>query len=189
MTAETHQRTLWVDCEFTGLSLKDDLLLEIGAVATSGLFREIGSYQTFVSQDPESVMARMAQDDWWPSRPQHKSEMLAQVSRSKKSLAEIDAELVAFAGQHFTDPIILAGNSMGVDRQYIARDLPEFNKLLHYRSIDVTSFKEVARHLGIEEYEKTAEHRVMGDIHESMDELRYLLERIGNQAIQALIKE
>lgn len=185
MAAVTPERTLWVDCEFTGLSLEDDLLLEIGAVVTDGLFQSIDSYKAVISHDIGAVAMRMAQDDWWPSRGEHRNAMLSEVAQSTKTLAEVDAELVAFANCHFADRIVPAGNSLGMDRQYIARDLPGFNGLLHYRTIDVSTFKEVARRFGIEEYKKTEQHRVLADIHESIDELHYLLERLSGQAVQA----
>lgn len=189
MNGETQQRTLWVDCEFTGLSLKEDLLLEIGAVVTDGLFREIDSYEAVISHDAGAVAVRMAQDDWWPSRAEHRDQMLAEVAASPKTLATVDKELAAFAGRHFTEKIVPAGNSMGTDRQYIARDLPELNSLLHYRTIDVSSFKEVARRFGVEEYQKTEQHRVLADIHESIDELQYLLGKLGAPAIQAFVQK
>ena len=187
MSTESFQRTLWIDCEFTGLSLDDDLLLEVGAVVTDGLFSEIDSYTAVVSQDIATIALRMSQDDWWPSRPRHQQEILTEVNQSSKTLAVVDKELVNFASQYFDDAIVVAGNSLGIDRRYVARDLPDFNNLLHYRSIDVSSFKEVARRFGIKEYKKINQHRVLADIHESMDELQYLLEKLGISAIHSNI--
>lgn len=188
MPIESPHRTLWVDCEFTGLSVREDVLLEIGAVVTDGLFQEIDSYQAVIAQNVDTVKSRMAQDEWWPNRPAHSGQMLDEVANSRTTLAMVDEALTSLVKQHFMDPVILAGNSIGLDRQYISRDLPTFNDHLHYRSIDVSSFKEVARRLGVHEYKKSEQHRVLADIRESMDELNYLLRSIGAPAVQQLVK-
>lgn len=184
MAAENPQYTLWLDCEFTGLSASDDLLLEVGAVVTKGLFDEIASYQAVVAHDPSLIAIRMEQDDWWSSRPAHRDKLLTEAAHSILPLGIVDSELTAFACNYFVDPIVPAGNSMGTDRLFIARCLPNFNALLHYRTIDVSSLKEIARYFNIEEFEKTEQHRVLADIHESIEELRYLLSKLGAPAVR-----
>ena len=181
---ETPNYTLWVDCEFTGLSIDKDLLLEIGAVVTKGLFVEVESYEAVASHSFSNVENRMAQDDWWSSRPAMKARMLADVEDSTKTLETIDTEIAKFVGRYAAGGIVPAGNSLGTDRKFIARDLAQLHALLHYRTIDVSSFKEVARRFGIEEYKKTEQHRAIADIHESIDELRYLLAKLGAPAVQ-----
>jgi len=188
MSAETPRYTLWLDCEFTGLSAEDDLLLEVGAIVTEGLFDEVDSYEAVVAQNPLAVAVRMSQDKWWPSRPDHRDKMMSDIEQSTKSLETVDGELAGFAGQYVTNGIVPAGNSPTTDRQFISRDLPQFNNLLHYRTIDVSSFKEVARRLGIEEYQKTEQHRVLADARESIQELEYLLKKLGSPATRHLIE-
>lgn len=189
MSAETPRYNLWLDCEFTGLSLQEDLLLEVGAVVTEGLFEEINSYTTVISHNPLSVVSRMAQDEWWPSRPVHRDAMLDEVERSAKTLEIVDQELATFAAQYFAASIIPVGSSPSIDRRFISRDLPQFNSLLHYRTIDVSSFKEVAKQLGVEEYKKIEQHRARADILESIQELKYLMIQLGAPAVRSLMQD
>lgn len=181
-----NKHVLWIDCEFTGLSLKNDLLIEVGAVVTSGLFNEVDSLAMVVSQPQAAVEERMENDNWWPSRPEHRGQFLIEISESTNTLANIDSAFSALIKRYFEDNVVPAGNSLSLDRQFIARDLPYFNGLLSYRSIDVSSFKEVARYYGVRDYEKAGQHRVLADIRESIRELEYLLHEIGSRAMPNL---
>lgn len=178
MNAETPQYGLWIDCEFTGLEVGEDKLLEIGVVVTNGLFDVIATYAAVVSQDVVLVEARMSQDSWWSSRPAHKQMVLDAIISSSKDLVTIDQELASFTEEYFSVPTVPFGSSQSIDRQFIAKNLPLFDANLHYRNIDVSSFKELAKRYGVEEYKKTEQHRVLPDIYESIEELRYLLGRL-----------
>lgn len=183
MSTEAQGYNLWLDCEFTGLDPSNDKLLEIGAVVTKGLFEIVDSYQAVISQDILTVKARMNQDEWWPSRPSHRQSMLDEIAASSRDSAQIDDELVAFTGTYFSQRVVPIGSSPSTDRQFIRKELPAFNDRLHYRTIDVSSLKELAKQYGVSEYEKTEQHRVLPDIYESIEELRYLIGRLGIKAV------
>lgn len=182
------QYNLWVDCEFTGLSLEDDYLLEVGAVVTEGFFTPVDTYASVVAHNQNDVFNRMMHDDWWPSRPDHTRLMLGSIASSRTNLSQLDEELVAFTAPYFEGPIVPIGSSPARDRQFIERDLPLFNSNLHYRTIDVSSFKETARRLGVTEFPKRGEHRTIADIEESMHEFQYLLKKLGEPAVQSFIR-
>ncbi len=166
------KRFFWVDLEMTGLDDVADSILEVAVVVTDLNFNTLDEYQTVVYQ-PQSVLDRMNE---WCKKTHGESGLTAAVPGGKP-LAQVEAELIALARRHFDlkDRIVLAGNSVGNDRRFIDRYMPEFAKLLHYRLIDVSSFKEIFREKYGLGFEKKNAHRAVDDIHESIRELGHYL--------------
>lgn len=140
-------------------------------VANDG-FQILEEYHAVVRQPPE-VLAAM--DDWCTKT--HGASGLTALVPAGKPEAQVEQELLALIGRHFKkeDAVVLAGNSIGQDRRFIDRWMPHLSSRLHYRMVDVSSFKEIFRsRYGVEVVKKRG-HRAVDDIRESMAELQHYL--------------
>lgn len=162
----------WVDLEMTGLDEKKDHILEVAVVITDLELKPLEEFHRVIFQPP-SVLENM--NDW--CKENHgKSGLTADVPNGTP-LAQVEKELLALCDRHFShkDRIVLVGNSVGNDKRFIDAYWPEFAKRLHYRLIDVSSFKEIFRERWNVKFEKKNAHRAVGDIHESIHELAHYL--------------
>ena len=166
---------IWIDCEMTGLNLPADALVEIAVLATDENLNPIGEGVEIVIKPPAAALAQMG--DF--VREMHTSSGLLPLLESGKSLAEAESMILEYlissgipAGK-----APLAGNSLWLDRNFIARDLPRVNEYLHYRSVDVSSIKELAKRWYPKAYfsapEKSGNHRALGDVRDSIAELAH----------------
>jgi oligoribonuclease len=169
-------RLVWIDCEMTGLDLGKDALIEIAALVTDAELNVLGegvdvvihADDTALDSMPDVVMQMHA-----------KSGLTEEVRRSTVSLADAEAQVLAYIREWVPDPRTapLAGNSIGTDRGFIARDMPELDAHLHYRMVDVSSIKELCRRWYPRIYyaqpEKGLAHRALADVRESIRELAY----------------
>jgi oligoribonuclease len=172
---------LWVDCEFTGLNMEEGhRIIEIGAVVTTLGLNAIDSYQSFMNYDWPEIEDLMAKNPWWDAHADDKPYMKAGLAAGKP-VHEIDAELAAMTDAYFPlERPSLAGNSVGNDKRHIDVQLPDFASRLNYQIIDVSSLKILARkYRGIGYEGKSHQHHALEDVHESIDELRFLLTRLG----------
>lgn len=163
---------LWVDMEMSGLDLGQCRILEVAAIVTDGDFKPRETYEAIVFQEP-AVLEAM---DAWCKDTHGKSGLTALVATGKPE-AQVEDELLALIDRHFRadERPILCGNSIGQDRKFIDAYMPRLGKRLHYRMLDVTSFKIVlGSRYGID-YEKKGSHRALGDIQESIAELSHYL--------------
>lgn len=168
-------RLLWVDLEMTGLDAQNDVILEIAAEVTDFDFNVIASYETRVKQDVQFVSERLHAQEWWNSVPENRDAFIAGAATGKPSDV-VEQELIALVREHFDEePAILAGNSIHNDRNFIKQWWPNFNDTLHYRMLDVTSFKILMQGKFGTEFEKKKVHRAFDDIHESIAELKAYL--------------
>lgn len=158
--------------EMTGLDPVRCRILEVAAVVTDLDLSILGETDAVVRQ-PRKVLDGM--DPWCVKT--HGASGLTKASASGRPLKEVEAELVAFVKKHFRrgERPVLCGNSIHQDRKFIDRYLKKLAALLHYRMVDVTSFKEILRSKHGLEFEKRETHRARDDIHESIAELRYYL--------------
>ena len=166
---------LWVDLEMSGLDEKTDRILEIAAIITDYELNEVAQ-KHFIVHQPDSVLDGM--NDW--CKDHHGKSGLTELVRTGTPSAEVEAQMCAFVAEHFgnkqgKDGAVLAGNSIHNDRRFIDAHMPEFAKLLHYRMVDVSSFKEVFRERYRIKYEKKNAHRAIGDVQESINELKHYL--------------
>jgi oligoribonuclease len=166
---------MWMDLEMTGLDEKNDKILEIAAIITDYEMNAIDEKHYVIFQPPEVLESMNA----WCVEHHGKSGLTALIP-SGRPLAEVETELVAWTEKHFgkkhgKDGAVLAGNSIHNDRRFLDLYMPAFASTLHYRMVDVSSFKEVFRERYQLKYEKKNAHRAIGDLHESIGELKYYL--------------
>ena len=177
-TAGAHtsaDRIVWVDCEMTGLDLGTDALVEIAAVVTDSELNVLGEGVDVVVAPPPQALAQMG--DF--VRTMHTTSGLLPELEHGVTLEEAQAQVLEYVRAWVPDPgkAPLAGNSVGTDKAFLDRDMPDLVGHLHYRIVDVSSIKELARRWYPRVYfaapEKKGGHRALADILESIDELRY----------------
>lgn len=163
---------LWIDLEMTGLDEARDVILEIAAIVTDLDFNGLDQLHHVVFQ-PQEALDRM--DDW--CKKTHGDSGLAAKVKDGVALSLVESELLALIGRHFAadDKTVLCGNSIGNDRRFIDKYMPNVAKRLHYRMVDVSSFKEIFRDKYGIKVEKKETHRALDDIHESINELKTYL--------------
>jgi oligoribonuclease len=172
---------VWMDLEMTGLEPDRHVIVEIATLVTDDDLAIVGEGPDLVIHQGPDAMAEM--DDF--VRNMHTtSGLLPAIEASTISLEDAGAQTLAFIKEHVPDArsVPLCGNSIGTDRRFLARYLPEIEEYLHYRSVDVSTIKELARRwypgaLSALPRKATA-HRALDDIRESIDELRFYRERL-----------
>jgi oligoribonuclease len=170
------ERLVWIDCEMTGLDLGSDLLIEVAALVTDSELNILGEGVDVVIGASEDEMARMPD----VVREMHASSGLTeQVLSSTVTLQEAEQQVLAYIKEWLPEPnkAPLCGNSIATDRGFLTRDMPELDDWLHYRMVDVSSVKELARRWYPRAYfaspKKGGGHRALADIKESVLELAY----------------
>lgn len=169
-------RLVWIDCEMTGLDLAKDQLVEIAVIVTEADLTELDEGISIVIRpDDLTVLDGMDQ----VVVDMHTTSGLLELIPQGIPLAEAEKQVLAYVRQHVPEArkAPLAGSSVYVDRGFLARDMPELDAHLHYRLVDVSSVKEISRRWYPRAYfnspEKKGNHRALGDIRESIAELRY----------------
>lgn len=179
--ANTRQEhVLWIDLEMTGLDPKEDRILEVGAIITDWNFKEVATYEAAVLVGPRLVEKRMFKGpskDFWESVPETRDALIKQNTEKGRSARTVENELLELIDAHFEKglPVILAGNSIHMDRRFIETEWKRLNDRLHYRMLDVTSWKIVFEGKYKTKFAKREEHRALDDIRGSIEELRYYL--------------
>jgi oligoribonuclease len=168
-------RLVWIDCEMTGLDLKRDALIEIACMVTDGSLDVLDEGIDLVIKPPPEALDQMED----VVREMHTASGLLNELAAGVTLAEAQEQVLGYVRKHISEPrrVPLAGNSIATDRVFIARDMPELDAFLHYRMVDVSSIKELARRWYPRAYfaspPKRGGHRALADITESIQELRY----------------
>ena len=178
---ENTELLLWVDCEFTGLSIPEGhKILEIGAIVTDLSLQEIVEYTSFIHYDAAVVEDLMCKNPWWDEHARDKPRMLAGV-KAAPAPNVVDDELAGLVTNYFGDSKpALCGNSIHSDKSHIDAELGGLAALLSYQIIDVSTIKLVAKkYLGAEYTNKKHLHYAIDDIRESVDEMRFLLAKLG----------
>ena len=173
--ANEQPNLIWIDCEMTGLDLEKDVLVEIAVLVTDSDLNVIGEgIDLVISATPEQLAGM--------------NEFVTQMHTNSGLITEIPSGISVSAAEDLIIKYLesastiagkspLAGNSVSVDRSFIARDMPRLNNYLHYRTIDVSSVKELARRWNAKVYfnspAKTGNHRALGDIQDSIAELAH----------------
>jgi oligoribonuclease len=171
---------VWIDCEMTGLDVRNDALIEVAALVTDAELNVLGEGVDVVIKPPQSTLDQM--DD--VVRAMHTASGLLAELDGGVSLGEAEDLVLSYIRQFVaeTRKAPLAGNSVATDRGFLARDMPTLEGHLHYRMVDVSSVKELAKRWYPRAYfnspEKTGNHRALADIKESIQELRYYRQAI-----------
>lgn len=183
-TEHAPDRLLWLDLEFTGLNIEDDVVIEAGAIVTNAALDELATYQTFINYPRVHVLPLLSRNPWWQERPEHQAVMLDGIKSATKSVETVGTELAEFAAEWCPSPITLAGNSIHNDRRWVRRDFSQLEKRLNYRMLDVSSLGILAENvLGIRFEGKAESHRVLDDLRDSHAQLRFLMKAMGNEAV------
>ncbi|HEX5455801.1 MAG TPA: oligoribonuclease [Candidatus Saccharimonadales bacterium] len=166
-------KLLWVDLEMTGLDVANDRIIEVACEVTDFAFKTLASYEAIIMQT-DDVLDNM--NDW--SRVQHQASGLTdRIKREGRDEKTVVHELVGFIKAQFgSEPAILAGNSIHNDRDFIKKHWPEVEALLHYRMLDVSSFKILMQSKYNIKFAKKEVHRAFDDIQASIAELQYYIE-------------
>ncbi len=177
MPADTDVRSdrlIWIDLEMTGLDTTGDSIIEIATVVTDSELRVLAEGPEFAIGHPLASLEAM--DEW--NRSQHRRSGLWQrVLDSQVGLGQAEAETVAFLSQWVPPGVSpMCGNSICQDRRFLHRLMPRLEKYFHYRNLDVSTLKELARRWApavLEGVHKQSTHTALSDVHDSIEELRH----------------
>jgi oligoribonuclease len=172
---------VWLDMEMTGLDPERERIIELAVILTDGQLAEIAVGPELVVRQSDEILAAM--DDW--NKSHHgASGLVERVRASTISDADAETAVLAFLDAHVPakERPVLAGNSIHQDRRFVRRYMPALDKRLHYRMVDVSTVKELARRWYPDRVVKLPPkkdtHRAQGDIRESIDELRWYREHV-----------
>jgi oligoribonuclease len=174
--SERDDKLVWIDCEMTGLELGRDALIEIAVLVTDGNLNVLDEGLDIVIGCADDVLDTMVP---FVKQMHETSGLTELVRQSKVTLGQAEQQVLDYVRQFIPEPRTapLCGNSIATDRGFIARDMPSLDAHLHYRMIDVSSIKELARRWYPRVYfgqpPKGLAHRALADIIESVQELRY----------------
>jgi oligoribonuclease len=170
-----------MDLEMTGLDPNRDVIVEIATIVTDDQLNVVAEGPDLVVHQSDEVLAIM---DKFVVDMHTKSGLLDAIRASTVSLEEAGRLTLEFIKQHVPEPktVPLCGNSIGTDRRFLARYLPDIESHLHYRSVDVSTIKELVKrwYPGTDSVRpfKVGNHRALGDVHESIEELRFYREKV-----------
>ena len=163
---------VWLDMEMTGLDPDNDRVIELACVVTDAHLEVVAEGPVIAVHQSDEVLAGM---DKWNTSTHGKSGLTERVRASTVTEAAAETEMIAFLSQYLperTSPI--CGNSICQDRRFLARTMPALEAFFHYRNVDVSTLKELARRRkpsALEGFKKAQAHTALADIHESIDEL------------------
>ena len=175
-----NDRLVWIDCEMTGLDIERDALSEIACLVTDGELNLLDEGVDVIIKPPPEAVDQMSD----VVRTMHTTSGLLEELAGGVTIAEAQDIVLSYVQTHIKEPrrVPLCGNSIATDRWFIARDMPQLDHYLHYRMVDVSSIKELARRWYPRVYfaspAKRGGHRALADITESVQELRYYREAV-----------
>jgi len=169
-------KLLWMDLEFTDFDYPNSLMLEVSVEITDFDFKTIASYEARIKNDPVKLAKRLKLNTFWEEFTANRDDFVKNNSKGKP-IKKVEEELIALIEEHFGDePAVLAGNSIHSDRQVITVHWPKLDLKLHYRMLDVSSFKVLMQGKYGVMYDKTTTHRAYDDIQASIAELQFYLD-------------
>lgn len=166
-------KLLWIDLEMTGLEPDKDKILEVAAIATDMKLNGVAKYEAVVKVDDKLIKSRMV-GEFWEKNSVSRDALIAQ-NKHGKPIVEVERELLDFINKNCTKELYLAGNSIHQDRKFIEREMPELNKRLHYRMLDVSAWKIYFENALKKKFTKPENHRAIDDINGSIEELKWYL--------------
>jgi len=175
------QPLVWIDLEMTGLDPDNDVILEIACIVTDGNLSEIVEGPDLVLNATPEQLNGMVEI---VTEMHAKSGLIEEVPQSTMTVARAERLVLEFIAEHVPEPgsAPLAGNSVHADRAFLRRYMPALNDFLHYRIVDVSTIKELARRWFPQAMEnapeKHGDHRALADVRESIEELRYFRDAV-----------
>ncbi|MDP3699950.1 MAG: oligoribonuclease [Hylemonella sp.] len=168
---------VWLDCEMTGLDPEKERLIEIAVIVTGPNLEPRIEGPVLVIHQGDDVLNKM---DAWNKGTHGRSGLIDKVKASAMAEAEAEALLIAFLAKYVPKGVApMCGNSIGQDRRFLAKYMPKLEAFFHYRNVDVSTFKELARRWRPDVYsgfKKAQKHTALADVHESIDELLHYRE-------------
>ena len=168
---------IWIDMEMSGLSPDADRILEVAIVVTDSQLVTVAEAPVKIVHQADEVLERM---DSWNRSTHKKTGLIDKVKAATQSEAEVEAELIAFLAQYLPDNSSpMCGNSICQDRRFLARYMPKLEAFFHYRNLDVSTLKELAKRWKpgiVAGMTKHGKHEALADIYESIEELKYYRE-------------
>jgi oligoribonuclease len=177
---------IWIDLEMTGLNTDSDSIIEIATVVTDAQLNVLAEGPVLAIHTPDAVLAAM---DEWNTRQHGGSGLVDRIRASSTTLADAEAATLEFLKvwvQGGVSP--MCGNSICQDRRFLARQMPQLERYFHYRNLDVSTIKELARRWTPSVsagFTKQASHLALADIHDSIRELQYYRQHLFGEAAQA----
>ncbi|HEY0201089.1 MAG TPA: oligoribonuclease [Burkholderiaceae bacterium] len=175
--SKSDQNLVWLDCEMTGLDPEVDRLLEIAVIVTGPELTPCIESPVFVIHQPDALLDKM---DAWNKGTHGRSGLIDKVKASTVDEAEAERQLVAFIGQYVPKGASpMCGNTIGQDRRFLVKYMPKLEAFFHYRNLDVSTLKELAKRWKPAIYngfKKAQKHTALADVHESIDEMAYYRE-------------
>jgi oligoribonuclease len=177
--AQDQNNLVWLDMEMTGLDPDSDRIIEVAIVITDPQLNAVAVAPVLVVHQPDAVLAAM---DEWNKGTHARTGLIDKVKASRLTEAEVEGEMLAFLARHVpkqTSP--MCGNSICQDRRFLARHMPRLEAYFHYRNLDVSTLKELAKRWKPEIAKglvKQGKHEALADIYESIEELRYYRETL-----------
>ena len=172
---------IWLDLEMTGLEPEIDVVLEIATIITDSHLNILAEGPVFAISQPDEVLDNMSQ---WCIEHHGKSGLTKRCKESKVSLADATAQTIAFVQKYVPQGVSpMCGNSICQDRRFLANYMPDLESFFHYRNLDVSTLKELARRWKpsvLEGMKKKASHLALDDIKDSIEELRYYRAKFFN---------
>lgn len=174
MAAIDNRRLIWIDLEMTGLDTMNDHIIEIATVVTDKDLNVLAEGPVMAIHQTESVLNAM---DDWNQRQHGGSGLIQRIRDSNITLAEAEQRTIAFLSEWIDkgqSPI--CGNSICQDRRFLAREMPTLERFFHYRNLDVSTIKELARRWSpkvLDGLQKESTHLALDDIYDSINELKY----------------
>jgi len=175
--AKSDLNLVWLDCEMTGLDPEKERIIEIAVIVTGPNLEPRIEGPVLVVHQSDEVLGRM---DAWNKGTHGRSGLIDKVKASTLAEAEAEAQLVAFLSKYVPKGVSpMCGNSIGQDRRFLVKYMPKLEAFFHYRNVDVSTFKELARRWRPDVYsgfKKAQKHTALADVHESIDELLHYRE-------------
>lgn len=177
--AKSKNNLIWIDLEMTGLDTNTDYIIEIATIVTDAQLNVLAEGPVLAIHQPDSILDGM---DEWNTKQHGKSGLTERVRNSTVTEAEAEQQTLEFLRKYVPAGVSpMCGNSICQDRRFMARCMPELEAFFHYRNLDVSSFKEVARRWApkVEKgFKKNASHLAMDDIKDSIRELQHYREHL-----------
>ncbi len=177
--ADKNTNLIWIDLEMTGLNTFTDEIIEIATLVTDAQLNTVAEGPSLAIHQPDGLLEAM---DEWNTRQHGQSGLTERVRASRLSAREAEIQTLEFLAPHVEAKASpMCGNSICQDRRFMARLMPELEAFFHYRNLDVSTLKELARRWApavAAGFNKTSSHLAMDDIRDSIDELRYYREHL-----------